>query len=385
MTSRPILTEYGARGIAPSERPGPSTPQHALSPRRAPLEDPRLNGRAESSPPASHVTNWASLARQLVQPTFVARSAAMSEMLEMAAIFARLRAPILIEGATGTGKMYVAHFIHLMSPRRDATFTTVHGAALDDSLAGSDLFGHAQGAFTGASRLRDGLLASANGGSVFLDEIGKMQRFVQGKLLHVIEGRPFHALGEDRPRSVDVRFIAAASEGLERLVETGVLLGDLYQRLKGFRIVVPSLRERREDIPGLVDQFAHVGAVEAGYFNGPPIFDGCLMRALTRASWPGNLRELANTVLQLMCFAQGQRKVTLEHCRGGLKYLVDVARVGRRPNSREVEEMVERSSGNRSEAARLLGVSRSTIQRRLRQMRIPAGLSGRREEALGGV
>jgi two-component system response regulator HydG len=311
----------------------------------------------------------ASLARGLVQPTFVARSAAMSEMLETAATFARLRAPILIEGATGTGKMYVAQYIHLMSPRRHATFTTVHGAALDDSLAGSDLFGHAQGAFTGATRLRNGLLTSANGGSLFLDEIGKMQRPVQGKLLHVIEGRPFHALGEDRPRSVDVRFIAAASEGLERLTAAGVFLEDLYQRLKGFRVTVPSLRDRREDIPGLVDQLVRINAAEAGYFDVPPSVDGQLLRALTRAPWAGNVRELGNTVLQLMCFAQGEQKVTLAHCRGELSYLVDLARSGRRPNPKEVEEEVQRSSGNRSEAARVLGVSRSTVQRRLRKMK----------------
>ena len=167
-----------------------------------------------------------------------------------------------------------------------------------------------------------------------------------------------------------MRFIAAASEGLQRLIESGAFLEDLYYRLRSFRIMVPGLRDRREDIPGLVDQLAHVRAAEAGYFDTPPDFDGSVMRALTRAPWPGNLRELGDSVLKLMCFAQGARKVTLAHCRGDLTYLVDLARVGRRrPDSKEVEEVVERSSGNRSEAARRLGVSRSTIQRRLRQTR----------------
>lgn len=303
----------------------------------------------------------------LAEPTFVTRSAAMSEMLEMATTFARLRVPILIEGATGTGKLYVAQYVHVMSSRRDAPFHWLHGATLDESLAGADLFGHAQGAFTGASRARAGLLASADGGTVFLDEIGKIRLPVQGKLLHVVEGHPYYALGEDRPRNADVRFVLAASEGLERLAESGAFLPDLYQRIKGFRIRVPSLGERREDVPDLIEQFAWLHAAEAGYREGPPEFDIRLVGALTSAPLEGNLRTLRDAVILLMGLARGAGTVTLNHCRGDLAYLVDLARARRRPDQRDIEVAVAAAGGNKSEAARALGVSRRTVQRRTRE------------------
>jgi two-component system response regulator GlrR len=300
----------------------------------------------------------------------------MREMLERAQLFASANVPVLIEGASGTGKSFVAQCIHLASPRAHMAFRWVNTAAMEDSLAGSELFGHARGAFTGASHQRAGYLASANGGTVFLDEIGKASRVVQAKLLHVIEHREFCALGEDRPRVVDVRFLAAASEGLDHLVTAGTFLADLRERLRGFRVVVPSLCDRREDIPDLVDQFAWAHATRAGYEHGPPSFDADVARALSRAPWPGNLRELSTAVHLLLVYARGAPAVTLSHCRGDLAYLGDLTRARHKPNPAEVAEALRRSSGNKSAAARLIGVSRSTLHRKLRRRPPPFDRGG---------
>lgn len=291
----------------------------------------------------------------------------MREMLERAQLFARASATVLIEGASGTGKSYVAQYIHLASSRARAEFRWVNTPAMEDSLAGSELFGHARGAFTGASSQRAGYLASTNGGTVFLDEIGKASRAVQAKLLHVIEQREFCALGEDRPRVVDVRFLAAASEGLGRLVAAGTFLADLLERLRGFRVVVPSLCERREDIPDLVGQFAWAHAAQAGYDGGPPDFEAGVMRAMTRAPWQGNLRELSTTVHLLLVYARRAPTVTLAHCRGDVEYLADLGRQRPRKEDAVLAEALERAGGNKSSAARIAGVSRSTIIRRVRK------------------
>jgi two-component system response regulator GlrR len=289
----------------------------------------------------------------------------MREMLERAQLFASANVPVLLEGASGTGKSFVAHYIHLASPRALMQFRWVNTAAIEDSLAGSELFGHARGAFTGASHQRAGYLASANGGTVFLDEIGKASRVVQAKLLHVIEQREFCALGEDRPRVVDIRFLAAASEGLDQLVTTGAFLGDLRERLRGFRVVVPSLCDRRDDIPDLLEQFAWTHAVRVGYEQGPPGFDADVVRALTRAPWPGNLRELSNAVHLLLVYAGRAPTVTLAHCRGDIAYLADLGRARPRKDDAVLMEALERAGGNKSSAARIAGVSRSTMMRRI--------------------
>jgi len=303
---------------------------------------------------------------KLAPPTFVSRSAAMREMLEHAELFARADVTVLIEGATGTGKAYVAQHIHMMSPRCAAEFRYANAGAMDDPLAGSDLFGHARGSFTGASQHRAGCLASANGGTVFLDEIGKASKAVQAKLLHVIEHGEFCALGEDRPRVVNVRFVAAASEGLGRLVAAGLFLEDLRQRLCGFRLVVPELRNRREDIPELIEQFAWVHAARHGYEHGPPVFDAAVVRAMVKAPWPGNMRQRSDAVELAIMFARGASRVTLAHCRGDLGYLVDLGRKRPRQEDSTLAEALERAGGNKSEAARMVGVCRSTIHRRIK-------------------
>ena len=299
------------------------------------------------------------------EPVFVARSSAMREMLERVQLFAGTNVPVLIEGASGTGKFFVAQYIHVNSLRAQAQFRWVNVAAMEDALAGSELFGHARGAFTGASYQRAGHLTSASGGTMFLDELGKASRAVQAKLLHVIEQREFCPLGEDRPRVVDVRFLVAASEGLPELVAAGHFLGDLYARVRGFRVVVPSLCDRREDIPHLVEQFARVHAASTGYDDGVPAFDPRVMRAIVRAPWRDNLRELSAAVHLLLVYARRAPVVTLAHCRGDLAYLANLGRARQRPDRSTMIAALKRSSNNKSAAARLVGVSRSTFLREL--------------------
>lgn len=273
--------------------------------------------------PAVRQTTDASCAQE---PFFVARSPAMRELLETAAMFAANKVPVLITGASGSGKSYVAQFIHARSRRGRAPCHTVSLAGMDDALASAELFGHARGAFTGAVNPRAGQLVSANGGTVFLDEIGKASLFVQAKLLHVVERGWFFALGEDRPRPVDVRFIAAASEDLEQRARDGFFLQDLLFRLEGFRLHMPSLSERKEDIPDLIAAFAALHAEESGYAGAPPSFDTAVVRAMTRATWRSNLRGLSNAVRLAMMYAGGRDPITLEHCRGDLRFLAELGR-----------------------------------------------------------
>lgn len=299
---------------------------------------------------------------------FVARSAAFRQALERLCRFARTRLPVLLEGETGTGKTYFAELLHAESDRAHAPFRIVDLSALDDGLAASELFGHAEGAFTGASGRRAGLLASANGGTVFLDEIGKASLGVQAKLLRVLERREIRSLGEDRVQSLDVRFVAATCQPLDDLVRRERFLGDLHFRLQGHRVVVPPLRDRRADIPELVEQFAELRAPECGYAKGPPTFDSRVMRALVAAPWPGNVRQLDQTVTMLLVEADGGQRVTCKHLRYDLEYLADLCPANEEQERAEIEVAIARANNHRGDAARLLSMSRAKFYRQLRKL-----------------
>ena len=281
---------------------------------------------------------------------------------------ARTRFPVLLEGETGTGKSYLAELLHEESDRRQAAFRIIDLCALDEGLAASELFGHAEGAFTGASGRRAGLLASANGGTVFLDEIGKASVGVQGKLLRVLERREIRSLGEDRMQSLDVRFVAATCHPLDELVRREKFLGDLHFRLQGHRVVVPPLRDRRADIPELVAEFAKSRALECGYDDGPPAFDPRVMRALVTAPWPGNLRQLDQTVIMLMIEADGAPRVACKHLRYDLEYLAGFASGNEAQERAEIEVALAQANNHRGDAARLLSMSRAQFYRQLQKL-----------------
>lgn len=294
-------------------------------------------------------------------PVQVGRSESYRRMLALVDRFARHeRAPILLEGEAGTGKTSLARYIHEHSPRGGRVFHRVDLGTLDDALSSSDLFGHIPGSFTGAGAKRQGHFITANGGTIFLDEIGKASLAVQRRLLHIMEYGEFTSVGADRPVRIDVRIVAATNVSLEALVERGEFLPDLLPRFGFFRVRIPPLRERRADIPHLLESIL---AARAGYFGYPkgaaPRVHADLMTAMIAAPWSGNVRELAAAVDFLLVAAEGLPELTLAHCEGALDFLssgVDYA-----DRAREAV----RTSGSVAEAARKLGVARTTIYRHL--------------------
>jgi len=231
----------------------------------------------------------------------VGRSRAIQEVIRMAKLVAQSRSTVLIVGETGTGKELVARAIHDWSGQRDMPLVRVNCAALPDTLIESELFGHVRGAFTGAVANKKGRFALADGGSIMLDEIAVIAPTVQAKLLRVLQEREFEPLGSERTVKVDVRIIAATNRDLRLLVGEGKFQEDLFYRLNVIPITIPPLRERREDIPPLVEHFVRRHASRAG-----KRIDGIApeaMSMLAGAPWPGNVRELENTIERAVVLA----------------------------------------------------------------------------------
>lgn len=224
----------------------------------------------------------------------VGRSRRIQEVVNTARIVAQSRSTVLITGETGTGKELVARAIHDWSAQRDMPLVRVNCAALPETLIESEFFGHVRGAFTGAIGNKKGRFALADGGTIFLDEIGVIAPAMQAKLLRVLQEREFEPLGSERTVKVDVRVIAATNRDLRQMVTDGRFQEDLYYRLNVIPIVLPPLRDRPEDIPVLVEHFIKRHALRAG-----KRIDGIApdaMAALVASPWPGNVRELENTV-----------------------------------------------------------------------------------------
>jgi DNA-binding NtrC family response regulator len=224
----------------------------------------------------------------------IGHSRAMQEVVRTARQVAQSRSTVLITGETGTGKELVARAIHDWSAQRAMPLVKVNCAALPETLIESELFGHVRGAFTGALANKKGRFSLADGGTIFLDEIGAVASPVQPKLLRVLQEREFEPLGSERTLKVDVRVIAATNRNLRQLAAEGRFQEDLYYRLNVIPIAVPSLRDRREDIPLLVDHFVHRHSNRAGKRITGVAADA--MAVLTELDWPGNVRELENTV-----------------------------------------------------------------------------------------
>jgi transcriptional regulator with PAS, ATPase and Fis domain len=235
----------------------------------------------------------------------VGETDSIHEALERVVQFAPVNATVLVTGESGTGKELIARGIHALSPRRHQAFIAVNLAALSETLLESELFGHEKGAFTGAIDSRRGLFELAQGGVIFLDEIGEMPRPAQTKLLRVLEEREFFRVGGEKTIRVDVRIIAASNQDLRHQVEGGEFRRDLYFRLNVLRIELPPLRDRKEDIPLLVDEFIRdASARHDRRFAG---ISKDAMRILTSHVWPGNVRELRNLVESMVILAPGRR------------------------------------------------------------------------------
>jgi len=224
----------------------------------------------------------------------VGRSRVMQGVLQRVDLVAETKSTVLVTGETGTGKEMVARLIHHRSAQRDMPLIKVNCAAIPETLLESELFGHVRGAFTGATMTKRGKFALADGGSIFLDEIGTMAAAIQAKLLRVLQEREFEPLGAERTQRVDVRVIAATNRDLKGMVAEGKFQEDLFYRLNVIPIEIPPLRERRDDIPVLVDHFVekHQGRTGKRIIRVEPD----VVEALQRYDWPGNVRELENTI-----------------------------------------------------------------------------------------
>ncbi len=224
----------------------------------------------------------------------VGRSRQMQEVIQTAELVAETKSTVLITGETGTGKEMVARAIHDRSEQRDMPLIKVNCAAIPDTLLESELFGHRRGAFTGATTNKKGRFELSDGGTIFLDEIGTMSLALQAKLLRVLQEKEFEPLGSERSQQVDVRVIAATNKNLSEMVADGQFAEDLYYRLNVIPIAIPPLRDRRDDIPALVDHFLLKHARRAGkQIDG---IEEAAQLALRAYGWPGNVRELENTI-----------------------------------------------------------------------------------------
>jgi DNA-binding NtrC family response regulator len=309
----------------------------------------------------------------------IGNSPAMVEIYDRVRQVAPTRAAILIEGESGTGKELVAQSLHRLSPRRDAHFVPVHCAALSPQLLESELFGHEKGAFTGANERRIGRFEEANHGTIFLDEIGEIDAATQVKLLRVLGEQAIQRVGSNHVIKVDVRVVAASNKNLEVLVREGKFRDDLFYRLDVVRINLPPLRERREDIPLLTDSFVREFARQnAKKITG---LSADAQEALQRYDWPGNVRELRAAIEHGVALCRGERIGVrdLPPRVLGQSTTPDSSPVGSiAPASLNLEAMeklfIERAlrmtDGNITEAAKMLGISRRTLHRKIKALRL---------------
>ncbi len=286
---------------------------------------------------------------------------------------AKSTANVLIRGESGVGKEVVAREIHRRSRRASGPMVTVHCAALPDNLLESELFGYAKGAFTGATNNKPGRVDLAEGGTLFLDEIGDVTPAVQVKLLRLLQDKELQPLGATRSHSVDVRIVAATHRDLEAAVAEGRFREDFFYRLNVIPIWIPPLRERTSDIPALATALLAASARSAG--RQPLRFADAALARLAAHDWPGNVRELCNIVERLVVFTDEdviEEQATAEELARSQppQSRRSVSLVGRRSDAERdaVSEALRRSNGNRTQAARLLGVSRRTLYNRLSEL-----------------
>ena len=318
--------------------------------------------------------------RRSIQPTgpeesgMVGDSPAFRRMIELVDRAADTDATVLIRGESGTGKELVARALHERSSRSNHTFVALNCAALPEHLMESELFGHKKGAFTGADSDREGLLEVANKGTLLLDEVTEMPLVLQAKLLRVVEQKEIRRLGDNRVTKVDTRFVASTNRDLKRAVEDGVFREDLLYRLRVMEIELPPLRERREDIPGLVTHFVKRlnREMKKQVLGG----DAEVMRILMAYGWPGNIRELENAVERAMILTQDEYigvrdlppdlagDVTAPEMSDNLR---DAVRAYERAH---IVQILAGCDGNREAAARKLGINPSTLYRKMADLQI---------------
>ncbi|WP_432455010.1 MULTISPECIES: nitrogen regulation protein NR(I) [unclassified Agarivorans] len=330
-------------------------------------------------------------------PEIIGEAPAMQEVFRAIGRLSRSSISVLINGQSGTGKELVAHALHKHSPRANGSFIALNMAAIPKDLIESELFGHEKGAFTGANNIRHGRFEQANGGTLFLDEIGDMPLDIQTRLLRVLADGQFYRVGGHSPVQVDVRIIAATHQNLEKKVTEGDFREDLFHRLNVIRIHLPSLGERREDIPSLAKHFLSQAAKELNVESKSLHKD--TQRFMMQLAWPGNVRQLENVCRWLTVMASGQevlpadlptelsKPVVTEHeenSEGNWRTLLKIW-VSQQLVSGQIDILgeampdferimlttaLEHTHGHKQEAARLLGWGRNTLTRKLKELNV---------------
>lgn len=344
---------------------------------QAELVEERAPEPLAHAPALPEVRRAAELVPEYVLPGPADGSGPMAEVMRLVNTVAPTRSTVLLSGESGTGKEVIARLLHERSGRR-GEFVAVHCAALTSTLLESELFGYEKGAFTGAQERHIGRFEAANGGTVFLDEIGEIDAATQVKLLRVLESRSFERVGGTETIKVDVRLISATNRDLRQMVMENRFREDLFYRLSVVNIALPPLRERREEIPQLVARFAAEFARE----NNRPVtgISPEALRALIDYPWPGNIRELRNCIESMVVLAQGpllevrDLPESVRHpeiAEELLPHKAEAPSHGGKPLKLEenerilIEEALRKCNGNRTAAAKLLGISRRTLHRKL--------------------
>ncbi len=311
------------------------------------------------------------LKQETHETDIISKSAAMDKVKEMVAMVAPTDSTVLLQGESGTGKGLVAHKIHEVSPRHGQPFMSVDCGVLVRTLFESELFGHVKGAFTGADSSQHGKFEMAHGGTLFFDEISNISLEIQAKLLKAVEEKRISKIGDHKVIKVDVRIISATNRDLQRALGDGLFREDLFFRLNVVSIQLPTLRERKDDIPLLVDHFLNRFSRK----QGKPIegISKNAMKALTAYSWPGNVRELENTVERLVVFARDKMIATQDLVYSNTVLSSVLSREPLRLEEMErlhIMKVLQRAEGNKTQAARLLGIDRKTLRTKMKKYEI---------------
>ncbi|MBT3255322.1 MAG: sigma 54-interacting transcriptional regulator [Deltaproteobacteria bacterium] len=302
----------------------------------------------------------------------IGKSAAIQQVFDLIQSAADSYAPVAIYGESGTGKELVAKAIHRLGGRYEGPFVKVNCAALNESLLESELFGHMKGAFTGADRNRKGRFEAASGGDIFLDEIGDIPLSTQVKLLRVLQEKEIERVGDHEPLSIDVRIITATNKDLKVLMEEGRFREDLYYRVGVIPIYLPPLRERPEDIPLLIDTF--ISRIRLKNHKNITGMDEVALEILVNYHWPGNIRELINVIEYAFVICPGG-EIQQNHLSPNISGKIGVPpakrsrKIGRASSDQRgiLLKALKKTGGNKTEAAKILGISRVTLWKRLKE------------------
>jgi two-component system, NtrC family, response regulator AtoC len=313
----------------------------------------------------------------------VGHSRVMRDLFHLLETVAATSSTVLITGETGTGKELAARAIHHNSPRRANRFVAINCSAIPETLLEAELFGHVRGAFTGAVGTRQGRLEQAHKGTVFLDEVGTMSPALQAKLLRVLQEREFERVGDSHTIKIDVRVIAATHSDLTRLVAEGLFREDLFYRLNVIPIQLPPLRDRREDVPLLVQHFLEKLSAESG--RAPLTVSQVALRSLMAYPWPGNVRQLENAVERAIAFSNGRSQIDLPDLAPEIQNQpaptdasevwfpddgLDFAKYIEAVELSLIKRSLERTQGNKRQAAKLLNLKRTTLIEKLKRLEL---------------